>query len=119
MTAVLMTRALLVGLVGGLLSGFFGVGGGIVLVPLLVLVLAFDQHAAHATSLAAIFLIAISAFLGYLTADAVDIPVGLALGLGGMAGSAIGASLMHRMSANGLRAVFAVALIVAGVRMVI
>lgn len=119
MSAVPIPRALLVGLAGGLLSGFFGIGGGVVLVPLLILVLAFDQHAAHATSLAAIFLIAISAFIGYLTADAVDVPIGLALGLGGMAGSAMGATLMHRMSPNGLRAVFAVALIIAGIRMVL
>lgn len=112
-------KALLVGLAGGVLSGFFGVGGGIVLVPLLLMVMRFDQHSAHATSLAAIFLIAISAFLGYWTADAVDIPIGIALGVGGMAGAAFGASLMHRMSPDGLRAAFAVALIVAGLRMVL
>ncbi len=115
---VSLPRALLVGLAGGVLSGFFGVGGGIVLVPLLILAMRFDQHSAHATSLAAIFLIAVSAFLGYWTADAVDILVGIALGVGGMVGSVFGANLMHRMSPNRLRAVFAGALIVAGLRMV-
>ena len=43
-----------IGLLAGLLSGLFGVGGGTVIVPLLVLVLAFDQRLAAGTSLAAI-----------------------------------------------------------------
>ena len=49
---------LAVGLLAGLLSGLFGVGGGTVIVPLLVLVLAFNQRIAAGTSLAAIVPIA-------------------------------------------------------------
>ncbi len=119
MAASITRRALLVGLAGGTLSGFFGVGGGIVLVPLLILVLRSDQHAAHATSLAAIFLIALAAFAGYLTSDAVDLEIGVALGVGGLAGAALGATLMHRLSPNAIRGVFALAMIVAGIRMVL
>jgi uncharacterized membrane protein YfcA len=112
-------KSLAVGLAGGLLSGFFGVGGGIVMVPLLVGVLHFGQHEAHASSLAAIFLIAVAAFAGYLSAGEVDLVVGVSLGLGGVVGSILGAQLMHRLSPNTLRGVFAVAMIVAGVRMVV
>lgn len=114
-----LVKPLVVGLAGGALSGFFGVGGGIVLVPLLLLFLKLDQHGAHATSLAAIFLIAIAAFAGYATSDSVDLAIGMALGLGGLVGSVVGASFMHRMSPNTLRGVFSVALIVAGVRMIL
>lgn len=110
--------SLAVGLAGGVLSGFFGVGGGIVMVPLLVGVLHFGQHEAHATSLAAIFLIAVAAFAGYLSAGEVDPLVGVSLGVGGVAGSIIGAQVMHRMSPNTLRGVFAVVMIAAGFGMV-
>lgn len=113
-----MWKAVAVGLLGGVLSGFFGVGGGIVLVPLLIMFLKFDQHQAHATSLAAIFLIALAAFIGYLGGDSVDLPTGVALGVGGMAGAVGGARMMDRMHPNTLRGVFAVVLVIAGVRMV-
>jgi uncharacterized membrane protein YfcA len=102
-----------------LLSGFFGVGGGIVMVPLLVGVLHFGQHEAHASSLAAIFLIALAAFAGYLSVGEVDPVIGVSLGVGGVAGSIIGAQLMHRLSPNTLRGVFAIAMVAAGIRMVL
>jgi hypothetical protein len=112
-------RVLVVGLAGGLLSGFFGVGGGIVMVPLILAVLDTDRHRAHATSLAAIFLIALSALIGYARAGNLDLGVGLALGAGGLVGSAAGAQLMHRMSATSLKVVFAVLLVATGARMLI
>lgn len=112
-------RLALTGLVGGLLAGFFGVGGGIVLVPLLVDLGRLSQHRAHATSLAAIFFIGLSTFAGYATSGEVDGALGVALGAGGLAGSALGASLMHRLSASTLKLVFAALLLVLGVRMLV
>ena len=55
-------RIVVVGLVAGFLSGLFGVGGGILIVPALVLVLHFDQRLAHGTSLAAVLPIAVASF---------------------------------------------------------
>lgn len=52
--ASLTAKGVLLGLLAGVMSGLFGIGGGAVLVPLLVLWLALQQHRAHATSLAAI-----------------------------------------------------------------
>lgn len=52
-----VVRLILIGALAGLFSGFFGVGGGFIMVPLLLAVARFDQHRAHATSLAAIVLI--------------------------------------------------------------
>ena len=110
--------ALAVGLGGGLLSGFFGVGGGIVMVPLILWLLKSDRHKAHATSLAAIFIIALSGVIAYGRNDAIDFSVGLALGVGGLIGAWVGAQLMHRMSPDSLRLIFALILLVAGFRMV-
>lgn len=115
----LLLQVLGVGFAAGLLSGFFGVGGGIILVPLILLVLKADQHTAHATSLAAIFLIAVSGVVGYATAGEVDLTAGIFMGIGGLVGGTLGARMMHRMSVPVLQGVFAVVLIVAGVRMVL
>ena len=70
-----LARAAAVGLVAGFLSGLFGVGGGILIVPALVLVMAMDQRLAHGTSLAAVLPIAVSSTLGYALEDKVDWPV--------------------------------------------
>lgn len=108
-----------VGLVGGFVSGFLGVGGGIVMVPLILLWVKSDRHTAHATSLTAIFAIAASALVGYASGDAVDVPLGLALGVGGLIGAAVGARAMNRMSPTSLKVVFALALLAAGIRMLL
>ncbi|CAN5867857.1 hypothetical protein BH23ACT5_BH23ACT5_12340 [soil metagenome] len=108
---------LLVGAVAGFLSGMLGVGGGIIMVPLLVGVLGFDQHRAHASSLAAIVLIAISAAVRFGAAGEVVWSVGLALGVGGVVGSTLGAHLMHRLSPDTLKLVFGVILVLAGARL--
>lgn len=108
----------LVGMLAGLFSGVLGVGGGIVMVPLMVALLHFGQHRAHATSLAAIVLIAVSGALRFGMEGEVEWAVGLALGIGGVVGSTMGAHLMHRLSPTALRTVFGLILVVAGVRMV-
>ena len=111
--------AVVVGLVGGLLSGMFGVGGGIVLVPLLIGVLRLDRKTAHATSLAAVFVIALSGSIGYAAADQMDVGVGISLGMGGVVGAMYGARQLNRMSVPALRTTFAILLVATGFRMVI
>lgn len=104
---------------GGLVSGFFGVGGGIALVPLILWVLKTDRHTAHATSLAAIFLISVFGMAGFAVDGRVDWFIGTGLAIGGVLGAAYGAGLMGRLSPTTLRAVFGLVLVVAGLRMVI
>ena len=90
-------RIVLVGLVAGFLSGLFGVGGGILMVPALVLVLGFDQRLAHGTSLAAVLPIAISSLTSYALEDKVDWRVGLLLAVGAVAGAVVGTHFLHRL----------------------
>lgn len=99
----------------GVLGGMFGVGGGIVLVPLLVLLFGFEQHTAQGTSLVALVPpTGLLAFLNYQSAGQVDWHTGLWLMpgvfLGGMAGSA----LAQRLSPRRMRMVFAAALFAVG-----
>lgn len=114
-----ITSYALIGLAAGFLSGLLGVGGGIVLVPLMVAVVGFDQHRAHATSLAAIAVISLSGMAGFALGGDVVWWLGLVVAVGAVAGSTIGANTMGRMSPALLRGVFVVVLVIAGIRMVV
>lgn len=116
-TAVKPWKFVLIGLAAGLLSGGFGVGGGIVLVPLLLAV-GLDRHRAHATSLASILPIAAAGAIAFAVSGEVNLGLGIAVGLGGVTGSLIGASLMNRLSTRSLAIFFGLVILVAGIRMI-
>jgi len=107
------------GVGAGVLSGLFGVGGGIVIVPGLVLLLRVEQHVAHATSLAAILLIAPAALVGFIGEGAVDYGAAALLTAGSVLGAIVGAGLLHRLSADRLRQGFAVFLLIMAVRLAV
>lgn len=113
-----LVQTVLVGLAAGFLSGLFGVGGGILIVPALVFVLAMSQRLAHGTSLAAVLPIAISGVIGYALEDSIDWPVAGALTAGAIAGAVIGTNALQRLSAAALARVFAVVLVVSAARLV-
>src|ERR1700749_3791959 len=108
-------RLLAIGLGGGLLSGLLGVGGGIVMVPLLVLWAGFAQRDAHATSLGAIIPISIAGIATYGVAGEVRYGTALALAAGSVLGAPIGARLLSRMDERMLKIVFGVFLIAVSV----
>jgi uncharacterized protein len=112
-------RVVLVGLVAGFLSGLFGVGGGILIVPSLVLLLGFTQRLAHGTSLAAVLPIAISSLTSYALDDKVDWKVGALLAVGAVAGAVIGTHILHRLPHDILAIAFAVLLIATAVRLLV
>lgn len=94
---------IVIGLLAGLLSGLFGVGGGTVIVPLLVLMLHFDQRLAAGTSLAAIVPTASVGVISYAASGAVAwIPAAI-LAAGAVIGAQIGTRLLPRISQTALR----------------
>lgn len=95
-----------VGLAAGLLSGLFGVGGGTVIVPLLVLILGFDQRLAAGTSLAAIVPTAAVGVISYAVHDSVAWIPALLLAAGAVVGAQIGTWLLPRTSLAVLRWAF-------------
>jgi uncharacterized membrane protein YfcA len=107
-------KLLVIGLVAGILSGLLGVGGGIVIVPMLVLVAGFSQHRAHATSLAAVIPIASVAAGTYGFDDSVDLRIAIFIALGALVGAPLGACWMANMSEAKLKVVFGVLLIAMG-----
>ena len=90
----------------GLLSGLLGVGGGIVIVPILVLAAGFTQHRAHATSLLAVIPIAAVAAATYASDDSVSFGIAALLATGGLIGAPLGAALMSAMRDPTLKIVF-------------
>lgn len=108
---------LALGVATGFMSGLFGVGGGILMVPGLVFLARFDQRRAHATSLAAMLPMAIAGLVTYVINDGIDWPLAGLLALGSVFGALVGTSLLTRLSKRALTIVFAVPLVIAAVRM--
>ncbi|MBD7956147.1 sulfite exporter TauE/SafE family protein [Microbacterium sp. Sa4CUA7] len=92
-----------VGLAAGLLSGLFGVGGGTVIVPLLVLLLHFDQRLAAGTSLAAIVPTATVGVISYAVNGSVAWVPALILAAAAVIGAQVGSWLLARLPQNALR----------------
>lgn len=104
-------KLLAIGLGGGLLSGLLGVGGGIVMVPLLVLWAAYSQRDAHAVSLGAIIPISIAGIATYGVAGEVRYWQAIGLAAGSIVGARIGAALLARIDERLLKIVFGTFLI--------
>lgn len=94
------------GLLAGLLSGLFGVGGGTIIVPLLVLFLKFDQRLAAGTSLAAIVPTATVGVISYAVHGSVAWVPAIILAVGAVIGAQIGTWLLPRISQTALRWAF-------------
>jgi uncharacterized protein len=110
-------KLVLIGAAAGVVGGGLGVGGGIIIVPLLVFV-GLGRHRAHATSLSAIVFIAAAGALSFGASGEIDLLAGVIIGIGGIIGSVTGTTVMHRVSARALTLVFGVVLLVAGIRLV-
>ncbi|MDQ3766228.1 MAG: sulfite exporter TauE/SafE family protein [Actinomycetota bacterium] len=109
---------LVVGLVTGALSALLGVGGGIVMVPFMVLVLGFGQQLAEGTSLLVIIPTAVAGVMAHRRSGYLSVKTGLMVGGGGVAGAFLGARLALVTPGNVLQKVFGIVLAIAGARLV-
>lgn len=99
----------------GVAAGLVGIGGGVLLVPLLGLVFGFSQHRAQGTSLIALIPpTGILAFLAYAKAGYVSWETGLLLIPGVFLGGIVGGRLARRLNPRGMRLVFAAAMLLLG-----
>lgn len=104
-----------IGLASGLFAALFGVGGGVVIVPLLMLAARFQSRAAAGTSLAAIGLTAVFGTAAYGLLGRIEWLHAVELGLPGALGTVVGASLQQRVSSRALTLLFAALLVAVGV----
>jgi uncharacterized membrane protein YfcA len=107
-----------VGLVAGILSGLFGIGGGIVIVPALAVLAQMPMKTATGTSLGALLLpVGILGAMTYWKAGHIDVKASLLIALGLAGGALLGALLVQRVEAPLLQRSFAVFLVVVAARM--
>ena len=117
-----MTWALvaLLGLVAGVVSGLFGVGGAVVIIPGLVLIAKLPQHTAHGTSLAALLLpVGLLGAMEYYKRGQVNIAFAAVVAVGLLIGAYFGARLAGTMSDVMLRKAFGVFLLLISVKLLL
>lgn len=112
-------RLLVIGLVAGFFSALFGVGGGILIVPLLVLVAGYAERSAAATSLAAIGITALGGAVAYAALGRVHLGAAVAIGLPAAVGAIAGTSLQQRVPRRALSLLFAALLVAVAVQLLL
>lgn len=109
----------LIGLAAGILSGLFGIGGGVIIVPLLVLLIGLTAQQAAGTSLAALLLpVGLFGVIQYWQAGQINVLHAALLAVGLLIGAYLGARLGLSIPSETVQRAFGVLLLVLGVRMV-
>lgn len=115
MASITSITLILIGVVAGISSGVFGIGGGIIIVPALVYLLGFSQHLAVGTSLAVLLPpIGVVAVIEYYRQGNVDLRAALIIALALVVGAWIGAVVGNRIPAELLKLLFGIFLVVVG-----
>jgi uncharacterized membrane protein YfcA len=109
---------ILIGVASGMLSGFVGVGGGLIIVPALVLFLEFSQKMAQGTSLAILLLpVGILAVTEYYKHGYIDIKIALIISVGFIIGGYFGSRIALVLPQDTIKKVFAVFMLIVAVKM--
>ena len=116
MSLELIAFIVVAGVAVGVLSALFGVGGGLIMVPFIVLVLDRSQHLAEGTSLVVIVPTAIAGVIAHWRNGFVSLREALLLALGGVVGGYLGASIALGTSGGTLRLLFGIFLAAMGLR---
>ncbi|HMG83052.1 MAG TPA: sulfite exporter TauE/SafE family protein [Ferruginibacter sp.] len=109
---------ILIGVASGMLSGFVGVGGGLIIVPALVIFLEFSQKMAQGTSLAILLLpVGILAVMEYYKHGYIDIRIALIISLGFVVGGFFGSRIALVLPQDTIKKVFAVFMLIVAIKM--
>ncbi len=116
MMEILMILAM--GLLTGVLSGLMGVGGGVVLVPMLVFLLGAEQHMAQGVSMLFIIPTALSGLYHLVRCKLVNAKVAMLIAAGALVGAMVSANFVQYIPAADLKKMFGVFVIYSGFRMI-
>jgi uncharacterized membrane protein YfcA len=109
---------ILIGVASGMLSGFVGVGGGLIIVPALVLFLEFSQKMAQGTSLAILLLpVGILAVTEYYKHGYIDIKIALIISAGFVVGGFVGSKIALVLPQDTIKKVFAIFMLIVAIKM--
>lgn len=115
----MMAALIVVGLLAGILSGFVGIGGGVVIVPALVGLLRMSQHQAQGNSLAMLLLpVGILAVWNYQKQGFVDYKIVLLMAIGFIVGGFIGSKISLSLSAQTVKRVFGCVMLLVAIKMI-
>ncbi len=108
-----------VGIVAGFVNGFFGAGGGLLLVPMISFASKADAKTAHATTLMCVLFMCIASSIIYFTKKQIDFKLVLVCVIGSVVGSLVGTKLLRNLKNKVIDLIFAVVLVIAGVCMLV
>lgn len=108
-----------IGFLSGIINGFFGAGGGLLLVPMITFVAKDDSKKAHATTLACVMFMCLASSIIYLVKKQLNFKLILVCLIGSLIGALIGTKLLKNLKNNVIDLVFSLVLVVAGVCMII
>lgn len=110
---------IIIGIASGFLSGMFGVGGGVIIVPALVYFIGLTQHQAQGTSLGLmLFPIGILAVYNYYQSDAIDIKAGLIIALTFVIGGYFGSKLSLNLDQALIKRLFGLLMLFISVKLI-
>lgn len=119
LTPKYVAKVALIGVVAGFMSGYVGVGGGFIMVPLFVSMLGIPMRLASGTSLTAVCILAIPGVIEQAVLGNIDYMVGVAMMVGSIPGAIVGANLVKRVPERALRFTFALFLLLMAVLLVV
>lgn len=114
-----LVQLVVIGLAAGFLAGLLGIGGGVFLVPAMVLIMGFDQHIAQGTSLLVMIPAALTGSYTHYRKGRLVLRDAFTLGAGGIIGAFLGAVLALSLEDELLRRLFAAFLLVVAVRILL
>lgn len=112
-------KCILIGFFSGIISGFFGAGGGLILVPFMTVILKRNEKISRATTIFCIFFMVLTSSFFYFKKSSVDIMIAIKCLVGGIIGSYIGTKLLYKLNSNILKILFIIFLIYSGIKMII
>lgn len=110
---------ILFGLTVGFVNGFWGGGGGMICVPILVNLLKLPEKKGHATTILIMLPLCITSFIVYLIKGSIDLTIAINVGVGFVVGGVLGALLLKKINNTILKLIFAVIIIVGGIKLII
>lgn len=109
----------IIGLLSGIISGFLGSGGGMILVPIFSHVLKLDEVKSRASTIFCITFMVITSSIFYINKDSIDFYLGIKCSIGGFVGGFIGSKLLVNLKSKYLEIIFIIFLIYSGAKMII
>jgi hypothetical protein len=110
---------IVIGCIAGILSGLFGIGGGIIIVPALIYLCGFTQLKAQGTSLAILLPpVGILAFIDYYKEGHVDVQAGILICIFLVIGSVLGAKMSHVIPVDTMRKLFGILMMLIAVKLI-